>query len=427
MVRSKFGLVLGILLSVKLFALETVNLIKAHGFEHNVDAWTAEVGTTNPGYSEAEAELQDSDIIYEGSYSAMSNTINRPENVPPDTRDTAIFYQDFVVPKQLQDFDSLYFLYFDSCDIDSVRHACFSFDLMTELGPGTYLTLRYHFYNDDPFVTPSEVGGRKIFPIQVTLNEWTEFSADIYEDFVNKKAVAPTQEIERVVLRNFGMQIESGQYYGWWGQKVYWDDIRLMGYADYDVGVKEIISESSLTIDSAYVPMARIKNFGRENADSFLVIAVIEDSTFIAYIDTLPWSLPADTEDTVSFAEFVPDHQAEYVLHVYTVMTPDESDADDRLSLNLFCSVCQDSPEFPGISMDLVNSVTKGALRVSYALPASQPGIISVYDAAGRIQDRMNVRGVSEVTITADLTPGVYFIRLDAGEESVTHKAVLLL
>ncbi len=410
------------LVPVLVFGLETVNLIKDHSFEKDDSVWVTRAGSKWGTVEEdsAQASRHDPESFLEGAFSASCDTKTPAAWFIGAGFDSAMVVYSFD-NKKIEDLDSLIWNqkvigYRES----QVLTLLFVTGLFLDASSVNWFQWGYSFENPD-------------FNFGI-IDRWQRVSSDMPDDTLWEEYARnlktdlgashdPQSTVDSFLLLGWGSWYDVNK---WYGQKVYWDGIRLMGYADYDVGVKEIISEASFTVDTPYVPMARIKNFGRENADSFLVIAVIEDSTFIAYIDTLPWSLEGDTEDTVTFAEFIPFYPFEHVLTVYTVMTPDESDADDRLSLNLFCSVCHDSPEFPGTSMELLNPITPNYLRVSYALPVGQLGIISVYDAAGRIQYRMNVRGVSEVTITADLTPGVYFIRLDAGDVSVTHKAVVL-
>jgi hypothetical protein len=138
----------------------------------------------------------------------------------------------------------------------------------------------------------------------------------------------------------------GANYPPWRGLKASFDDIRLTSYADYDVGVKEILDFTG----KPYVPRARIKNFGRKASNDFYVIAEISNNLGIVYSDTLPWSLPADTEDTVSFNEFKPEFAGEYTLNVRTRMISpdaiDESDEDDELSRLFKCEACFDDGKF---------------------------------------------------------------------------------
>ncbi|MBA7696388.1 hypothetical protein ES703_105035 [subsurface metagenome] len=211
----------------------------------------------------------------------------------------------------------------------------------------------------------------------------------------------------------------------WRGQKAFFDGIRLTGYADYDVGVKEILSGDSLREGHPYTPEARIKNFGREPADSFLVIAEIWDTSGLAYVDTRLWSLAGDTEDTVTFKEF-DSFTRNYILTIRTVMEPDECDEDDELSKFLIYTGITEpiTPVTHLITLQVRSMINP--LRVTYSIPAGQSGTLTLYDAAGRRIERVNVRGSSEAKLGASLPSGVYFVRLESADLTITRKAVLL-
>ncbi len=419
MYKSKLVIILALICAESLFALEKVNLIKAHDFERNIGAWQIETGATGGATSKAVVVLQDSSIVYEKRYSAWFDNSKPPEGVYLDCRDTAVIYQDLTVKKKLSDLDSLVFFYYDSCNVDSVHHAYFSFDLISPIAPDRSLVMRYHLYNASPYDTPSEGGDRRIFPIKTTLNQWTQISRDVYYDFVTEKKVSPDYEVEGVTLRCFGQQF----YDTWWGQKVYWDDIRLTGYADYDVGVKEILSGDSVWAGVYYKPVVRIKSFGREAADDFLAIAEIRQGEDLVWADTVPYTLPADTEDTLEFGSFPIPDAASYTLTVRTVMEPDESDEDDELSKPLHGTGIAEQPESQVVTLE-VQSFSSNP-RISYSLPQGQSGTISIYDASGRKVESLKVQGSGEVGLPFALSSGIYFVRLEAGSSAITRKAVI--
>jgi hypothetical protein len=203
----------------------------------------------------------------------------------------------------------------------------------------------------------------------------------------------------------------------------------LTGYADYDVGVKEILSGDSVWEDTSYTPIARIKNFGREDAPEFSVIAEIWEGETRVYYDSLPWSLEGDTEDTVTFAAFTPTSAANHTLVVRTVMFAseaiDESDEDDQLSKPLFgTGISEPVTHLDAISLE-VQSFTS-PLSVSYTLPYTEQGTLTLYDASGRRVERVNVQGSGRVELGAALSAGVYIVKLDAETQSITKKAVVL-
>ncbi|MBD3284748.1 T9SS type A sorting domain-containing protein [candidate division WOR-3 bacterium] len=229
--------------------------------------------------------------------------------------------------------------------------------------------------------------------------------------------------------------------YDWKGQKVYWDDIELMGYADYDVGVKEILSPGSAGSfesseespygysSSSYEPVARIKNFGREPADFAVVAEILQGETQV-YYDSFDWSLPADTDDTVSFNTFDPPDTGAYILHIYTVMDEppaiDESDADDEKNRELYF-IAITEPVTPITLLDLkVNPICPGDVQIQYSLPNGHEGTLTLLDASGRCVDAKQVKGYGTVKFSTDQSSGVYFIKLEAGGSAMSRKIILI-
>jgi len=245
---------------------------------------------------------------------------------------------------------------------------------------------------------------------------WEEYARDLKTDLAASHD--PQITVDSFLLLDWGFW---GSATFWYGQKVYWDDIRLMGYADYDVGVKEILSPEVISQGESYTPVARIKNFGREPADSFLVIVEADDGR----TDTLPWALPPDTEDTVTFATWEWPEIPQYFT-VRTVMDPDESDADDELVQGITVAGIQD----PTLQDDRINlqviSSKDGILKVSFGIPDQQVGSLTVYDATGRRIERMEVKGSGRVEFEVGLASGIYVVRLECGSSSAAKKAVVL-
>jgi len=173
-----------------------------------------------------------------------------------------------------------------------------------------------------------------------------------------------------------------------------------------------------------YIPEARIKNFGRENAPEFYVIAEVWDGETQVYYDSLPWSLDSDTEDTASLADFTPQSSGSYTLTIRTVMEPDECDEDDQLSKPLYYEGITEAPTTDLMTLE-VRSFTD-PLCVSYSIPQGQQGTLSLYDAAGRRIGRVNVRGSGSVEFTSALPSGVYFVRLESADLTITRKTLVL-
>ncbi len=408
------------------FGLEKVNLIKDHSFEDNSDAWMTYAKTrTGKDLDPTAVSRHDSAKAYKGYYSGYCDTRKPPS---PYEVDSAVVIQGLVMPKIMTDLDSLTLnysvvpiivdkeLYYDW------MHAFSIVFFITDPSNKNYRFAVYLLKCSDQNPTP-------IPPTKAMLIE--DFIEDTLWHFLNRdvKVDLTKASFSNETIIDSICFIGWGAYYPpWRGLKNSFDDIRLTGYADYDVGVKAILSKDS--IGNAYIPTARIKNFGRKAADSFLVIASIEGSSGVVYADTLSWSLAADTEDTVSFKEFKPSDAASCTLTVSTVMTPDESDEDDAMFKPLYGSGIEEpvtpvTHPSPSLQLDVARN-TPSSILVSYSIPNSEQGTISLYDPSGRRIESLPIQGEGKVSFKPGLATGVYFIRLETGHSSIVRKVVVL-
>jgi hypothetical protein len=395
-------------LPIILFALERVNLIRNGSFEREDSVWIVESGASmNP--NPAIGSTKDSTESVTGSFSASADTRESPSWMVFLAGDSVAISQDFIVFKKLADLDSLCWYHL----IVPRSPGVFSTTDMCIIGC-TYANPERNGFGYG-FINPA---GSKISEKDMV---WRSFEKSLQKDFVEGNLVPPNRELASFVLIGWGIWFDFNI---WWSQKVYWDDVRLMGYADYDVGVKEILSEDSLEKDTPYTPIASIKNFGRENAE-FSVIAEIWEAETRVYYDSLPWSLEGDTEDTVTFAAFTPTSATNHTLIVRTSMTPDESDEDDELSKPLFgTGISEPVTHLDAISLE-VRSLTH-PLYVSYSLPYNKSGTLTIYDASGRRIECVNVKGSGSVEFGSALPSGVYIVRLEMDHATITKKAVVL-
>jgi hypothetical protein len=63
---------------------------------------------------------------------------------------------------------------------------------------------------------------------------------------------------------------------------------------------------------------------------------------------------------------------------------------------------------------------------VSYSLPYGEHGTLTLYDASGRRIERMAVTRSGNVEFGSALASGVYLVRLESKQTTVTKKAVVL-
>ena len=92
------------------------------------------------------------------------------------------------------------------------------------------------FYDLTIFVP--ETSTHKLFPDTIAEEGvWYSLRRDLKADLIGEKGLSEDIELDTFLL------YEASYNYGTWrGQKAFFDGVRLTGYADYDVGVKEILS-----------------------------------------------------------------------------------------------------------------------------------------------------------------------------------------
>jgi hypothetical protein len=414
-----------------LFALETFNLIKDHSFEKNSELWKVYAGGDGDQDS-AVASRHDSENTHSGSYSASSDTRPIPGDYWIGYDDTALVIQGFCCPKVVADLDSLIFYY-----------SLIPLNNNFQLSYGGFIALYINAGDPDYRLAGYILKAKDLeaisFPPRIYLKttdytydtSWHRLAENIRED-LGEIGISSDARVDSTFLMGWGVS-----YPPWRGQKFFWDDVRLTGYADYDVGVKEILSSDSIgasgdslyrsSPDPTYQPVARIKNFGREPADTFLAIAEIRNEYGLIYADTVPWSMEGDTEDTITFRHYMFEFpmSATYTLTIRTVADPDECDEDNELSkLLIYEAITEPVTHLDAITLQV--RFLASPLRVSYLLPHGEHGTLTLYDAAGRRVERVNVQGSGKVNFSSALPSGVYSVKLEAGDLTLTRKAVVL-
>jgi hypothetical protein len=252
-------------LPLMLFALEKVNLMKDGGFEKNNEIWNAYGGGLP--LDTAIADRHDSVKYFSGSYSGSCET--RIVGASSIHADSAVLIQGFSSLKVVSDLDSL-FLQYSVLPREENFERSWCARIALHLNAGEFDSKLPVYRMKAPNATvspPPNVIFLEVmnFPSDT---DWHSFARDIRNNILDE-GISVDAKVDSFFLLGWG-----GYLPPWCGQKIYWDDIRLTGYADYDVGVKAILPRDS--IGNAYTPTARIKNFGRKATDSFLVIAQIE-------------------------------------------------------------------------------------------------------------------------------------------------------
>jgi hypothetical protein len=411
-----------VFLPVVLFALEPVNLIKDAGFEKDSELWLMR-SEAEGQYDSTIINRHDPDSACIGNYCGSIDGRKKPApSLPELYYVVGYLYQIIIHPKKLKDLDSLNLFHMALFYVPGSKSSAREYGVslyFTRPSDGVRIQARYFWL--PPGATPApDTPTEKRFPDTIPdEGVWCSLKRDLEDDLIGEKGLSDDIELDTFLLFGYGVN-----HYVWGSQKAFFDGVRLTGYADYDVGIKEILSGDSVWENTSYTPEARIKNFGRENAPEFSVIAEIWEGETRVYYDSLPWSLTSDTEDTVSFADFTPTNAANHTLIVRTVMEPDESDEDDELSKTLFGTAVAEKLGPQDIILE-VRSLTH-PLRVSYSLPYTESGTLTLYDATGRRIERVSIQGSGKVEFGSALPSGIYIVRLESGHGSISRKAVVL-
>lgn len=86
--------------------------------------------------------------------------------------------------------------------------------------------------------------------------------------------------------------------------------------------------------------------------------------------------------------------------------------------------VTEDAEPLPNISLVARSIGTR--LLVSYTLPQGRNGLLSAYDASGRRLQQIRLNSSGEAELCANLSAGVYFLKLQSGDSSATARVVLV-
>ena len=104
-----------------------------------------------------------------------------------------------------------------------------------------------------------------------------------------------------------------------------------------------------------------------------------------------------------------------------------ECEDDDQMSKTLTTSAVSESPSMAHLDLEITNTlISSSPLRVSYSIPANQPGTISVYDPSGRCAHTRSVTGTGKLDFDTKLPAGVYIVKLESEGDAVSRKAIIL-
>lgn len=201
---------------------------------------------------------------------------------------------------------------------------------------------------------------------------------------------------------------------------------RLIGEVyDYDAGALEIVGlydgieiEPGSRIDLVAV----VSNYGREPLSN-VGVTLSGDASGSATSDLE--FLGMDTI-TLVYDWLVPE---EGTLTLAVSHPQDENPNNDTLivGVNKTAGVREEPITSPTLHLE-VSTLTNGICHINYAFSESDAGRLALYDALGaRIKRETLLAGEGSLEWDiSELSAGIYFIRLDAGETSITSRFVFL-
>jgi len=411
MVRKIVALVLlGILgLSAELW----INVIQDPGAELGAGDWETDVWELPEGMGIADSvqvDAHDSSRVYEGDYSFLTDTDKDPGI--DDAQCDVWCYQSLKIPKAVRDIDSCeWAVYMDAGDPFRGFRFYISFRSQNRK------TLLWFSGNGS-----SEGQNDTLYSLEFPLpetGEWLVWGDDPHGSWINEAGWSEFDTIIEVHL------VSKGENEGFWvGQEVSWDNIVLEGIAYYDYAAESIDSDE--TADEHYTPVATFANEGIKDDQPGMVYAEILDGETSVYIDSQEVDIPHESSEQVTFAEWTVPHDGSYTLRVYTILELDEYSTDDTLELVLTgLGVDEPVTHLDDLALEVVGT-SRGVLKVSFETSNGQVGNLSVYEATGRRIERMEVTRSGSVEFNSALASGVYLVRLESKQATVTKKAVVL-
>jgi hypothetical protein len=209
---------------------------------------------------------------------------------------------------------------------------------------------------------------------------------------------------------------------------------------DKDVAVISIeCPGDTVYVDSAYGPVATIKNFG-QMADSVRAICII-DTGDIVYCDSETVYLSSEKSASVAFSpewQVGSDTAITYNVTVYTTQAGDENRSNDTLRTTVrsvvYTGVAEQAIWNARIGEPELHIFPNPFLRMTtirYSMPRKVRVSLKVFDVTGRCVETLvsgeKNPGYHETKLgTKNLGHGVYFARFEAGDYKEVRKLILM-
>ncbi|PIN92241.1 hypothetical protein COX99_01375 [Candidatus Pacearchaeota archaeon CG_4_10_14_0_2_um_filter_31_10] len=392
------------------------------------DYWESKEGSWN-GPNCTITDIHSWDVSFIGDYSAMIKTDyfllswNKYLFWGGFEQDSA--YTDGPFKGYKLKFD--YYLEFPNHDYDSTEYIAVDIGLVDE--KGEKITLEYVIRNPDVEV-PEDIPewGLYYFSIIMPQQEkaWYHFEKDLREDLQVKGFNPDEYLIYSVFFYGAGENVDMYTHYG---QIAYFDGLYACGYPKKDLAVKEINGFENDNNGTYENVTATIKNnsLGGISFENVPVTLIVYDKygrevyNETKIIDkTVAGDIYGDGIVEVKFSPFTLTEEENYKAEINV---GNEWGFDDSDENNFLCTTFN-----PGITEN--NVAINHYLQiydfgnVRYSLLENKIGILSVYNSAGRLEERFDVSGTGTWSLPPSFASGVYFANLKSNDYSETVKLV---
>ena len=217
------------------------------------------------------------------------------------------------------------------------------------------------------------------------------------------------------------------------------DDIVVSADVMDDVGIESVVSPlETVTAYTAVVPKAAVKNMGDFN-EIFDATCRVDSGGVEIYRNTVSVSLlKPDSSYQVSFAPWTPHGEdMTYQFFFWTTLPCDDNPSNDTLSVEVTSlrtgiEESTDQTNLPKAIQLYQNypNPFNPTTEIRYDLPKDCWVKLEVYNTVGQkvatLVDQPQRAGFNRVSWQAKVSSGVYFYRLEAGENVVCKKMVLM-
>ena len=407
------------------YALIPVDLIPNDGFDLFIKKYDRflewDTGTTGGVYDKnVKFKLQEVDNYSSYPHSA---SIDTKENA--DGSYEGFIVERFILPKKARDLIKLswknYLLYKED-DYNKTYGYFISLAVSLDSDSERFFPfLSWIFLRD----TTEEFSG-PVFKFFIPQDKkWCKMERNLKDDFsigINLDTEFDAMHLESMADYDNGLR----------GQKVYWDDIKLIGWADYNRALTRIVSGIPEK-DKPYRAEVMLWNNGRNHLSTSKVrMLVIKDEVDTLYNrDQLCFNMASDDSSKISFSSWIPTEDGNYRIEFYTGylwskyfghdLAIDECDDDDYLVMEFTLGVREDNSK-------VVEWIKQSNKYIDLNIGIEGKLDVSLYDIEGRKVAGIYSGYVDEGERISydweDLCMGIYFIKVKIGNKEFTKRII---